>query len=642
MWIGPALSSAATMLFLTLNRPGLLVAAGPLLGLWLISPRLSPGGWSRAPGPRAPVHLSRQAACYLQKLSRRTWRFFEVFVTSEDNWLPPDNVQEHSGQVVASRTSPTNIGMALLANLAACDFGYCSANSLLDRTQKTLATLARMERHRGHFYNWYDTRSLEPLHPLYVSTVDSGNLVGPLLVLHGGLLELIESKLLPIRLFGGLLDTVRVLLDVARGLHRPAEEGKTPLVAEDVLSKIEGLEKDLENHPCALSASVAFLKRLAVAGSEITAAAGANGELLWWASAFERSCVEHRDDLLNIAPWAKLPTLPAPPLPEDAQRQGTPEQIERLSKLREMLARLDAVPTLRAVAALQESFLPSLDAILSEPWRKTADVRPDHALAAEWHKLLRRAIADSSRSMPARRIKEVEHLARQCQELADMDFSFLFDKSRDLFAIGYNVSDHRLDNSFYDLLASEARLASFIMIAQGHLGQEHWFALGRMLTSTGGALHAAQSWSGSMFEYLMPLLVMPTYENTLLDQTYKAVVRRQIKYGRQLGVPWGMSESGYNRIDLHVHYSVPSIRGSGAGAGSRGLARRTSSSRRVRHASRPGCSAECMCAGTWSCLSERARRPVRPVRGHRLHALPPPPGATKRHRCVSSWPTTRE
>ena len=145
----------------------------------------------------------------------------------------------------------------------------------------------------------------------------------------------------------------------------------------------------------------------------------------------------------------------------------------------------------------------------------------------------------------------LEQTARQCQEFADMDFAFLFDKSRDLFAIGYNVGDQRRDNSFYDLLASEARLASFIVIAQGQLGQEHWFALGRMLTSTGGAT-TLLSWSGSMFEYLMPLLVMPTYENTLLDQTYRAAVRRQIAYGKQRGVPWGISESGYNTIDAHM------------------------------------------------------------------------------------------
>src|SRR2546422_1016933 len=157
-------------------------------------------------------------------------------------WPPPDNIQEHAARGVASRTSPTNIGMALLANLAAYDFGYCSAGRLLERTQKTFGTLARMERHRGHYYNWYDTRSLKPLPPLYVSTVDSGNLVGTLLVLCGGFLELVETKVLRPRIFGGLRDTARILLDVARGLRPAPGVRRNPLGPARVLRQIERLE----------------------------------------------------------------------------------------------------------------------------------------------------------------------------------------------------------------------------------------------------------------------------------------------------------------------------------------------------------------------------------------------------------------
>ena len=163
-----------------------------------------------------------------------------------------------------------------------------------------------------------------------------------------------------------------------------------------------------------------------------------------------------------------------------------------------------------------------------------------------------------------------EEVAAQCRELAEMDFGLLYDSTRDLFAIGYNVSERRLDASFYDLLASEARLASFVVIAQGNFGQEHWFALGRLLTSA-GSVPALLSWSGSMFEYLMPLLVMPNYENTLLDRTYQAVVRRQIEYGRQRGVPWGISESGYNTIDQHKTYQYRAFGVPGLGL-KRGLA----------------------------------------------------------------------
>ena len=543
MWFGPALAVTA-LLVLGMRAPWMLLVAGPLVGLWLVSPLAA--WWLSRTLPAAPIHLSESQRDFLHKLSRRTWRYFEVFVTAEENWLPPDNYQEKSAESVASRTSPTNIGMALLADLAACDFGYCSAGRLLDRVSKTFATLGRMERHRGHFYNWYNTRSLKPLFPLYVSTVDSGNLVGDLLVLRSAMLERIETKILKPVLFGGLYDTACVLLEVARGLHRTEQEGRTPLVSVDVLKKLERIVGDLENRPDTLSAAAAFLQRLTTAAAEITSLVGTDDELRWWASALERSCADHREELLHLAAWV---TLLAPS-----------EQVQRLDGFRALWARLDAAPSLREVAALQQTMVPSINAL-----RKDIVEETDAAWLSQWQ----RAVIDSSQRA-ADRIKTLEHLARQCQEFADMDFAFLFDATRDLFAIGYNVGDQRLDNSFYDLLASESRLASYVLIAQGQVSQEHWFALGRMLTSTGGAT-TLLSWSGSMFEYLMPLLVMPTYDATLLDQTCRAAVRRQIAYGKQRGVPWGISESGYNTIDAHMNYQYRAFGVPGLGL-KRGLA----------------------------------------------------------------------
>jgi len=158
----------------------------------------------------------------------------------------------------------------------------------------------------------------------------------------------------------------------------------------------------------------------------------------------------------------------------------------------------------------------------------------------------------------------------QSSELARMEYDFLFDKECHLLTIGYNVGEHRRDTGYYDLLASEARLCSFVAIAQEQLPQESWFALGRLLTTTGGE-PILLSWSGSMFEYLMPLLVMPTYENTLLDQTYKAAVARQIEYGKKRAVPWGSSESGYNAIDISLSYQYQAFGVPGLGL-KRGLA----------------------------------------------------------------------
>ncbi|HQR07415.1 MAG TPA: glucoamylase family protein [Gemmatales bacterium] len=535
MWFGPVISIILGVT-LYLIQPEMLLVAGPFLGLWLLSPLVA--WWLSRTLPAADVQLTEIQHAFLRKLARRTWRYFETFVTAEENWLPPDNIQEVPTLGIASRTSPTNIGMALLSDLTAYDFGYSSVGQLLDRTGKTFSTLARMDRHRGHFFNWYDTRTLKPLLPLYVSTVDSGNLAGHLLVLRSGLLALPDAPLIPPRLFEGLRDTTSVLLEVARGFHSDASENITPKADADTIHRIQRLMKELENKPATLDAAEKFLQRLVTQASEIVLRSAADRELQWWAHALERSCTDHRNDLLGMAAWLSVPPIP--------------ERLVQRPDYRELQTQLQSVATLREVTRLTQVALPSVN-------------EEDKA----WLDQLRSALEDSAQRA-ADRLKTIELLANQATGFAEMDFSFLFDKVRDLFAIGYNASEQRLDKSFYDLLASEARLASYVMIAQGQISQEHWFALGRMLTSTGGA-STLLSWSGSMFEYLMPLLVMPNYENTLLDQTYKTAVRRQIDYGKQRGVPWGISESGYNTIDAHMNYQYRAFGVPGLGL-KRGLA----------------------------------------------------------------------
>jgi cellobiose phosphorylase len=542
----PALAAAAICALALFHREALLVA-GPLCAAWLASPLVA--WWLSRPIPKRAPRLSGSQHRFLQNLSRRTWRYFEEFVTADDNWLPPDNVQQNAGQTVAPRTSPTNIGMALLSDLAAYDFGYCSAGRLLDRTQRTFETLSRMERYRGHFFNWYDTRSLAPLHPRYVSMVDSGNLAANLLVLAAGCDELAEANVLPQRTFGGLRDTLRVLLETARGAERRR-------VDADVLRHIERRIEDLDRAPTGLAAAADLLSRLTADAAELAAAVAVAGdaELAWWASAYERSCNDHRTDLLHLAAWLDLP-----PPPAGLWELDTAAQNEGLTRLRESLERLDALATLRDVAEAHADALPRIETALQAA----------PAEARNWLLQCSAALAAASEHASAR-ILGFEQLAALCRESAEMDFGLLYDSARELFAIGYNLSEGRLDSSFYDLLASEARLGSYIVVAQGQFGQEHWFALGRLLTSAGSA-PALLSWSGSMFEYLMPLLVMPNYEHTLLDRTYHAAVQRQIEYGRQRGVPWGISESGYNTIDQHKAYQYRAFGVPGLGL-KRGLA----------------------------------------------------------------------
>jgi cyclic beta-1,2-glucan synthetase len=527
MWIAPVIATAA-MISLTLSRPVALAVAGPILGLWFASPAIA--WWISRPLVRRGARLTADQIIFLQKLSRKTWAFFETFVGPKDHWLPPDSYQEHPVAVVGHRTSPTNMGLALLANLSAYDFGYIPAGQLIERTTNALRTMESLERHRGHFYNWYDTQSLKPLPPLYISTVDSGNLAGHLLTLRPGLLALPDHKILGSRLFDGLSDTVRILVDAAGG----AAPTRLAELQEDLASACNV-------RPTTLAAARLCLDRLTTSAVEVVGGFDAETEshAKWWARALARQCRAALDELTFLAPWILLPA-----------------SQNRLGEFRG----IDKIPTLRELARLEEELLPAIE------HRLGSDATPEER---EWSGGLRRLIAEASRRARAR-IAVIERLALQSGELADMEYDFLFDKARHLLAIGYNVDEHRRDSSYYDLLASEARLCSFVAIAQGQLPQESWFVLGRLLTHAGGA-PILLSWSGSMFEYLMPLLVMPTYENTLLDQTYKAAVERQIEYGKERGVPWGSSESGYNTIDVHLNYQYRAFGVPGLGL-KRGLA----------------------------------------------------------------------
>ncbi len=470
MWVAPFFAVAG-FTWLAWMHPGELLMSGPLLLLWLVSPVV--GWWISRPLIAVQPALSGAQHTFLRHLARQTWRYFEVLVNAEENWLPPDNVQEVPTPMVASRTSPTNIGMALLANLAAHDFGYLSAGQLLERTDRTISTLDQLERYRGHFYNWYDTRTLKALRPFYVSSVDSGNLVGALHTLRAGLLELKNQPILSPRVFAGLSDTLGMLSAPANGRLRELLQAPPPADLPSALARFDELSREVAALPAARDA-----------------------KQQWWTLALVRQCEAMRDELRFLSHEASS---------------------------------FDHVPTLQELASPVTG--------------------GDHAAA---------------------RIRQIDQLAQRCAEHAVMDFTFLYDPARDLLSIGYNVTDRRRDPSFYDLLASESRLASFILVAQDQLPQDHWFALGRQLTTHDGGM-ALLSWSGSMFEYLMPLLIMPTYEHTLLDQTCRAIVARQIEYGRQRGVPWGISESCYNTSDAHGVYQYGAFGVPGLGF-KRGLA----------------------------------------------------------------------
>jgi cyclic beta-1,2-glucan synthetase len=559
MAFAPLLAIAGA-LWLGWMNPSALLVAGPILLLWLLSPAIA--WWISLPLPRREARLSLEQTRYLGRIARKTWAYFETFVSAEDHWLPPDNYQEYRAATLAHRTSPTNMGLALLANLSAHDFGYIPAGQLLERSASALTSMAGLERHRGHFYNWYDTQNLRPLHPAYISTVDSGNLAGHLLTLRPGLLALLDQPILSIRSLDGLRDTLGILI-AAAGQPTPATVMQFRMALESAqnvgrksdsafrqstvhTTEVHAAEGAGKNPPVfppyeiTLLAARHLFDRLAryaaaivdefaaeVASDVVTdvvteAATRSTSQADWWAGALSRQCQAVRDELIFLAPWTGMPAVPV----------GLGEFPE-----------IDAMPTLRALAGLELAWTARLVS------RLNGSATPEQA---NWMAAFQRDIAQGS-SRAQQRIAAIEQLALQAGEMANMEYGFLYDKAARQLAIGYSVDERRRDSSFYDLLASEARLAVFVAIAQGQLPQESWFALGRLLTRGSGE-PILLSWSGSMFEYLMPQLVMPTYDHTLLDQTARAAVARQIEYGQQTGLPWGISESGYNTVDAQLNY----------------------------------------------------------------------------------------
>ena len=471
--VASPLIAIVVALLIVVVRPLALPWAAPFLLLWLLAPAVA--YWLSLPMEPATRVLTDAQRAQLRRTARRTWRYFETFVTAEDGWLPPDNYQE-SGDApqLARRTSPTNIAMSLLSTLAAHDLGYLTTEGLVARLDRTLTTLEGLERHEGHFLNWYDTGTRAPLRPHYISTVDSGNLAGALMALSEGLRGLMTAPQTEARRLSGVVDTAEVLEVVASTRAAAVGEPGPPAQLADLAGWIADAAREAQQGGA--------LNPLLALGRQLEEADG---------------ITSHGDD---------------GQIPEDTTFWTR--------ALRD------------AIAAVQPPFAP-------------AD--PSAALAT---------------------------LARRAALLADgMRFDLLYDRRRRIFAIGHRLADAegpgRNDGSFYDLLASEARLASFVAIAKGDVPQHHWFHLGRLVTSIGGRA-ALMSWGGTMFEYLMPLLLMRSFPGTLLDQSCRACISRQIEYGHRQRIPWGISESAHPLTDRAGTYQYKAFGVPGLGL-TRGL-----------------------------------------------------------------------
>jgi cellobiose phosphorylase len=507
MRMGLALAVAAVVPA-AIADPASIATAMPLVALWLLAPY---GAWrvSQPSVTDEPV-LTANERLAMRLTARRTWRFFETFVTPEDHWLAPDNYQEDPKGEVAHRTSPTNMGLQLISGLTAYDLGYVTVAELVDRTSRTLVTLAGLERWRGHFYNWYDTLTLEALRPGYISTVDSGNLAAHLVVLRVGLEQAADAPVLGEQVLAGIGDTALLAIDGVERFRSTTAPGNGTAELRTCLDELVRTV-DLERAPRTLAEWRALLARLGPPAAD---------------------AVRHGMSLAAVDGGA-----------------------DALARLR--LALTDVARHIDAPRSLLERYAPNGDGA-------SGTAVPDGGIPS----LRTLAVGNADARML---LAELELAANIARETADaMDFTSLYVSDRGVFSIGFNTAEGGLDDSYYDMLASECRLTSFFAIAKGAVPQEHWFRLGRSITETEGG-RALVSWSASMFEYLMPLLVMRSWPGTLLDQTYKNVVRRQIHYGRQRSVPWGVSESAFNAKDGDLTYQYQAFGVPGLGL-KRGLA----------------------------------------------------------------------
>ena len=493
MWMNVA--SGVTFAALTAHfAPLLLTVALPVSVAWCLTPLLL--SWLSRQPVRKTFSPNQEQKQLLRQTSREIWAFFETFATEQENWLPPDNYQEIPQPTIAHRTSPTNIGLSLLANLTAWDFGYLPGGEVLQRVTLTLDTLDKMEHFRGHLYNWYDTRTLAPLSPRYISSVDSGNMAGHLLTLREGLTAMRHQPVLNCeQILAGLNDTMAIL-EKHWGQNTPTG---MRLLRKHCLSAMSLPPVQLFSE----------LKKMRAQCNHLTAQCQQESHLVVrWAEHLEHQLVQVCHEWSHLLGWL-------PPSYDTT-----------------------TLPTLSWIARAKH----------------TGEGTPPA----------------SAITLARMRLDIITELEQRLNDHAQMDFTFLYSETTNLLSVGYNGDTNTLDKSHYDLLPSEIRLTSFLAIATNQLPLKSWYALGRLFTTIDNET-ALMSWSGSMFEYLMPNLVMPAWPGCLLDEMSQSAVKRQIDWGKERGVPWGVSESGYHAFDVQHNYQYQAFGVPGLGL-RRGLA----------------------------------------------------------------------
>ena len=549
--IGAPLLALLFFVMLLFLFPATLPAAAPFLLVWILSPYIATR--ISQPFQRPVTRLLPDQEHKLRLVARSTWLYFEHFVGPEDRWLPPDHFQESPRGQVAHRTSPTNIGLMLLSTLSAHDLGYIGPLELSLRLRDSLDSMDKLERARGHFLNWYDTRTFAPLPPRYVSTVDSGNLAASLIALRQGCYGIGSANLLN---WDGLLDTLGML-------SMSLEQAGLGTVAQALQAAVTALEEQVRNLNNPETFSPALLKEVlredqvqfesmlweAIQNSSEEYAPEVTRRLSVWIDRVRQQLRRTRIDVQVLAPWL-LSLAEKPQLTRLEERPELAKAWQALDENLDLRPRLGEIP---AITRHAENLLEEITSLLEH----------DDLAVYEWCDTLTYDLG-AARKNAASLLDNYAQLADRCEAFVQaMRFDFLYNPQRHVFHIGYSVDSGRLDSNYYDLLASEARIASLVAIARGDVPQNHWLHLARPLTEFEGT-RCLLSWSGTMFEYLMPHLFMESYPNTLIDQSCRAAIEQHIKYGVENNIPWGTSEASYYNFDAaqvyqYQAFGVPSL-----------------------------------------------------------------------------------
>lgn len=482
MWISVVIA-AITLILSFLNSYGIIVITIPIAILWALSPFIA----CKISKEEIIVkdRLEIEEEDFLRELSRRIWAYYEDFVNEENNYLAPDNYQEKPYKGIAHRTSPTNIGMGLISNIVAYDLGYLSIGEVIYRLELSIDGMRNLEKYKGHYLNWYDTKTKLSLWPRYVSTVDSGNLLGYLWIIKEEIQSFRNKSIIREKEILALKDTYELV-------RKDDKEEFYDGIPDDI---------DIREYKNILKEELTKVKaRL---------------------ESFDDNLEENKDK-------------------EKYWLRKLQKQIEAKIDFYDFI--FEGIEKI-VIESLKNYKVPTLLQII--------DILEDikEASGEEYKEILDKKII---------KLKEFDErlivLASEIESIMeDMKFDFLYNKDRGLFSIGYNVEENSLGNSYYDLMASESRITSFLTIARGEIPKEHWYNLNRNISKVFGFKTLA-SWSGTMFEYFMPYQIMKSFNNTIWSLTYSSVIKAQRTYGDKKDVPWGISESAYYVFDLNQVY----------------------------------------------------------------------------------------